>query len=86
VPVADRVLCAAPALLTPFLDAAEIAVETPDQGRIVHASGFHSPGETVTLERDGANIRSVRMAGSRLLGADAMRAEMEERYGGGTGA
>ncbi|MBN9453609.1 MAG: beta-lactamase family protein [Bosea sp.] len=83
VPVADRVLCAAPALPMPFLDAAEIAVEAPDQGRIIRASGFHSPGETVALERDRAKVRSVRMAGSRLLGADAMRAEMEERYGDG---
>jgi len=82
VPVADRVLCAAPALLTPFLDAAEIAIEAPDNGRIVRASGFHSPGETVTLERDDGKVRSVRMAGSRLLDAGAMRAEMEERYGG----
>ncbi|WP_377838514.1 serine hydrolase domain-containing protein [Bosea sp. UC22_33] len=86
VPVADRVLCAAPALLTPFLDAAEIAIEAPDTGRIVRASGFHSPGETVTLERQGGKVRSVRLAGSRLLDADAMRAEMEQRYGDGSGA
>ena len=64
------------------LDAAEIAIEVPDQGRIVRASGFHSPGETVALEREGGKVRSVRLAGSRLLDADAMRAEMEERYGG----
>lgn len=86
VPFADRVLCANPALLTPFLDAAEIAVEAPDSGRIVRASGFHSPGETVALERDGATVRSVRLAGSRLLEADAMRAEMEVLYGNGTRA
>lgn len=84
VPVADRVLCAAPALLTPFLDAAEIAIEAPDQGRITRASGFHSPGETVVLEREGEKVRSVRLAGSRLLDAGAMRAEMEDRYGGRT--
>lgn len=81
VPMADRVLCANPALLTPFLDAAEIALETPDRGRIIRASGFHSPGETAGLERDAQRrVETVRIAGARLLDEEAMQAEMRARY------
>lgn len=84
VPVGKHVLVASPALLTPFLDAPEITLETPDRGRITRASGFSSPGETAELQRDGSgSVRSVRLGGSRLVGEEEMRAEMLARYGGG---
>lgn len=83
VPMAKAVRVTNPALFDPFLDAPEIAVEGPDRGRIVKASGFHSPGETVTLNRgaDG-RVESIRLAGGLVLTEEAMRAEMQERYGG----
>lgn len=87
VPVAKHVLVAAPALLTPFLDAPEITLDTPDRGRITRASGFSSPGETAELQRDSTGtVRSVRLGGGRLIDEAAMRAEMLARYGGATGA
>jgi D-alanyl-D-alanine carboxypeptidase len=45
VPVDGKVLMANPALFNPFFDAGEIALEGEDQGRIVKASAFASPGE-----------------------------------------
>ena len=80
----DRVLLAAPALMTPFLDAPEIELSGPDEGRIVRASGFHSPGEPVRLEHgaDGA-IEIVRIGGGKALREAALREEMLARYGSG---
>lgn len=77
----NKVLCANPALFTPFLDAPEITLEGPDRGRIGKASGFHSPGETARLIRgaDGA-IESVWLGGAHLVSEEALRAEMGERY------
>lgn len=87
VPVAKQVLVAAPALLMPFLDAAEITLEGPDLGRITHASGFSSPGETAELQRDETGaVVSVRLGGGRLVGEEEMRAEMLARYGATGGA
>ena len=84
VPVADKVLIAMPALMTPFLDAPEIQVTGTDEGRIVRASGFHSPGEPARLERapDGT-ISAVLIGGGRALPEAAMRDEMLNRYGSG---
>ncbi|KQU52056.1 serine hydrolase [Bosea sp. Leaf344] len=81
VPVGDTVLIADPALLDPFLDAPEITLIAPDEGRIDRASGFHSPGETVRLNRaaDGS-VESVQLAGTLVLPEAAMKAEMEARY------
>ncbi len=84
VPVADRVLVASPALLTPFLDAFEVTLEGPDEGRVTRGSGFGSPGETVRLIRGGSGTpEAVQMAGGRLVEEDAMKAEMLARYEGG---
>jgi len=81
VPVADKVLCANPTLFTPFLDAGEIEIETPDRGRIARASGFNSPGESARLVRDEAgNIASVWLGGAKLVTEEALRAEMTGRY------
>ncbi|MBN9470246.1 MAG: beta-lactamase family protein [Bosea sp.] len=86
VPGKSKVLCANPALFTPFLDAPEITVEAPDRGRIVKASAFNSPGEPARLARDGAGkVASVWLGGGQAIGEDALRAEMIERYGGASG-
>lgn len=83
VPGENKVLCANPALFTPFLDAPEITVEAPDRGRIVRASAFNSPGEPARLARDGAGkVTSVWLGGGQAISEDALRAEMVERYGG----
>lgn len=84
VPFEDKVLGANPALFNPFLDASEIAVEAADQGRIVKASGFNSPGETTRLVRgaDG-KVESAWLGGAHLVSEDALRAEMVERYAKG---
>ncbi|MFN3673965.1 MAG: serine hydrolase domain-containing protein, partial [Bosea sp. (in: a-proteobacteria)] len=82
VPLGDKVLLADPTLLDPFFDAPEISVTGVDQGRIDRASGFHSPGETVRLNRaaDGG-VETVQLAGTLVLREEAMKAEMEARYG-----
>ncbi|MGO4668485.1 serine hydrolase domain-containing protein [Bosea sp. 2RAB26] len=81
VPVGNKVLCASPALFTPFLDAGEIAVEAPDQGRLSKASGFNSPGETARLVRDSTGaIESIWLGGAHLVSEAALRAEMLDRY------
>lgn len=83
VPVESKVLCANPALFTPFLDAPEIAVEAPDRGHIIRASAFNSPGEPARLERDGTGkVASVWLGGGQAIGEETLRAEMQERYGG----
>ncbi|HEV7261122.1 MAG TPA: serine hydrolase domain-containing protein [Bosea sp. (in: a-proteobacteria)] len=81
VAMSGKVLVANPALLEPFQDAPEIAFETQDTGRIARASGFSSPGETVTLNRgaDG-RVESVRLGGGLLVAKEALQAEMTERY------
>lgn len=84
VPVAERILIANPALFTPFLDAVEITLDSPDTGRVSRASGFSSPGEAATLVRDTAGtVLSVRIGGGRLDSEEAMKVEMETRYGAG---
>ena len=51
VPMGNRVLVARPNLTTPFYDATELTVRG-DVGRITHADGFATFGETARLERD----------------------------------
>ncbi|MGO4286743.1 serine hydrolase domain-containing protein [Bosea sp. TAB14] len=81
VPVSDRVLIANPALFTPFLDAGEITLDTPDHGRIIRASGFNSPGEPARLMRDEAGAaQSVWLGGGRFVGEEDMKVEMLARY------
>lgn len=81
VPMRDHVLAAAPSLLNPFLDATEIEVIGPDEGRIRLAGGFGNHGEGAGLERapDG-RVTAVRLAGHRLLSEADMVAELIERY------
>jgi D-alanyl-D-alanine carboxypeptidase len=81
VPFESKVLVANPALLNPFFDASEIAIEAPDHGRLVKASGFNSPGETARLERGGnGEVESVWLGGAHLVSDAALRTEMLERY------
>jgi D-alanyl-D-alanine carboxypeptidase len=81
VAMSGKVLVANPALLEPFHDAPEIAIEARDKGRIARASGFNSPGEAVTLIRgaDG-RVESVRLGGGLVVTEEALKAEMTGRY------
>lgn len=82
VPMSGRILIANPALFTPFLDAVEVTLESPDKGSVTRASGFSSPGEPAFLVRDEAGkVISVRLGGGRLDEEEAMKAEMLTRYG-----
>lgn len=82
VPAADKVLIANPALLMPFLDAGEIAIENGDRGRIVKASGFASPGEPARLVRNAEGaVEAAWLGGAKVIAEEALRAEMLERYG-----
>jgi D-alanyl-D-alanine carboxypeptidase len=81
VPAGDKVLCANPALLLPFLDAGEVTVEAPNLGRVTRTSGFNSPGEAARLIRDGTGaVESVWLGGAHLVSEEALRAEMMNRY------
>ena len=51
-PAGNRVLIAAPAFLNPVMDAAEIEVTSPNEGRVALAAGYDSHGEPVRLVRD----------------------------------
>ncbi len=82
VAVGDTVVLATPALLTPLLKASEVAVSAPDEGRISQAGAFASFGEPVRLIRDaGGSVTEVQVAGGRLVGQDALAAELLRRYG-----
>ncbi|AMJ60435.1 serine hydrolase domain-containing protein [Bosea sp. PAMC 26642] len=81
VPFADKVTIANPAQFDPFFESSEIAIEGPDQGRIVRASGFSSPGEPARLARGaGGTIESVWLGGANLVTEEALRSEMTARY------
>ncbi|TQX84460.1 MULTISPECIES: serine hydrolase domain-containing protein [Rhizobium] len=68
VPVGDSVLLADPAALQPFNDATMLAIDTPDSGRIVEASGFASHGEGIrrTLAADGS-VQRLYLGSSELV-------------------
>lgn len=82
-PVGDRVLLAGPAFYDPLMDAPEIEVTGPDQGRIALAGGFGSHGEPVRLVRDAAGtpVEFV-LGGMRCVTEAALLPEMAARYGG----
>ena len=77
VPMGEKVLAVAPALPTPFTDASEISVSSPDHGTIVRANGFGSHGETVERIRgsDG-QIRELRLGGGTLVREDQVAAAL----------
>ena len=51
-PAGNRVLVAAPGFLNPVMDAAEIEVTGPNDGRVALAAGYDGYGEPVRLVRD----------------------------------
>lgn len=82
VSVGNRVLAPLPASFAPFLDASEIEVTAPDEGRVVRAHGFASPGEAARLVRDASGrVVEVQLAGAHLRSEAEVTAEMEQRYG-----
>ena len=77
-----KVLAAAPALLAPLLDAAELEVFDPEAGRVSRAPGLDRVGEAVRRVRgaDG-EVRALRIGGATLVTEAELVREMEERYG-----
>jgi hypothetical protein len=51
-PAGNRVLVAVPGLLNPVMDATEIEVTGPNEGRVALAAGYANHGEPVHLVRD----------------------------------
>jgi CubicO group peptidase (beta-lactamase class C family) len=83
-PLGDRVLVAVPGFFNPVGDAGEIAVEGPDEGRVVLANGFGNVGERVRLVRDGAGaVVGLDFAGSRMEPEAVHAAGLSARYGRG---
>lgn len=81
VPMGERVLVARPDLPHPFLDASEIEVHGPSDGRIALAGGYASHGEPACLERRGHGaIVEVRLGGARYRAQRRVAREMAARY------
>jgi hypothetical protein len=81
-PAGDRVLVAVPGFLNPVMDAAEIEVTGPNDGRIALADGYGNHGEPVRLVRDqtGTPIEFW-VQGSRSAPEAVVAKEMRELYG-----
>jgi len=81
VPMGNRVVIAAPAMLTPLTDASEIAVSGANQGKIALANGFALHGETVRRKRgrNGA-VEEIWLGGTRFLPEAQTVAEINRRY------
>jgi CubicO group peptidase (beta-lactamase class C family) len=82
VPMGEKVVAANPHfLLNPFMDASEIEITGPDQGRIAVAAGSGSHGEEVRRVRDGdGNITELWFAATKFLPEAEIAAEIEARY------
>jgi CubicO group peptidase (beta-lactamase class C family) len=82
VPMGDKVRVAAPALVNPFGDAAELKITGRDRGSITCANGYSSYGEPVRLVRDPAG-RPIELwlAASKMLPEAAVAKEVRERFG-----
>jgi CubicO group peptidase (beta-lactamase class C family) len=79
-PAGDRVLVATPAFWNPLMDASEIEVTGPDEGRIARAPGFGSHAEPVRLLRDASGEAvEFRIGGMRFVREEALGAEMAKR-------
>ena len=81
VPMGNRVLIAAPAMLNPVMDASEITVSSATEGKITLANGFASHGETVR-RKPGRNgrIEEVWLGGTRFVPEHKAIAELKARY------
>ena len=81
-PAGNRVLVAAPGFLNPVMDAAEIEVTGPNDGRVALAGGYDGYGEPVRLVRDetGAPIEFWTW-GVRSAPEAVVAKEMRDLYG-----
>jgi CubicO group peptidase (beta-lactamase class C family) len=81
-PAGNRVLVAAPAFLNPVVDAPEIEVTGPDEGRVALAAGYAHHGEPVRLLRDETGTPIEFWAqGTRLATEDVVAKDMQDLYG-----
>lgn len=81
-PLGERVVIATPAFWNPMLDASEIEVTGPGEGRITLAPGFGSHGERVRLVRDAAGEPvEFWIGGMRFRREAALRADLERAAG-----
>ncbi|WP_439575119.1 serine hydrolase domain-containing protein [Phreatobacter sp.] len=81
VPVGDKVLAMNPAVLPPFFETFEIALDGPDSGVIARAPGFASPGEPARLVRDaGGDITAVTLGGTTFIDEASFAEELIATY------
>jgi hypothetical protein len=86
VPMGRRVIVAAPGWLNPVMDASEIEVTGPDEGRIALANGFALHGETVRRTRGGnGEVTEIWLGGSCFAPEQQVIRELERLYGSKTG-
>lgn len=84
VPLGHRVVTASPYSFGPFTDCSEAEMTDRDNGVFVQGSGFNSIREPLRRVRDAnGTVREVWIGGNRLIEEDALRQEMNARYGGG---
>ena len=81
-PAGNRVLVAVPAFLNPVMDATEIEVTGPDEGRVALAAGYANHGEPVRLLRDETGTPIEFWAqGVRFAPETVVAKEMRDLYG-----
>jgi D-alanyl-D-alanine carboxypeptidase len=82
VPMGSKVLATLPALMSPFTDASELAVESATEARICKANGFGSHGEPakLVLSADGKPIKLL-LGGAELLPEQSFIDELADRTG-----
>jgi hypothetical protein len=81
VPMGDKVMVAAPGLLTPFLDASEITVTGKDRGKITQAPGGGAHGQGVRRVRNKeGEIAEFWFAGGKTLPEADTARELRDRY------
>jgi len=81
VPIGNKVLAAAPVLNPPFSETSEITLNGRDEGKVVRASGFSSPGETVKRVRSNdGKVTEIWIGGGRLASEQDFAREILERY------
>jgi CubicO group peptidase (beta-lactamase class C family) len=82
-PMGNRVFVTSPGTWNPLLDAAEVEVTGPDEGRVVQATGYASHGEAVRLRRGGdGRVTEVWLGGGLGLPEAVAQAEIATRYPG----
>ena len=85
-PAGNRVLVAVPAFLNPVMDATEIEVTGPDEGRVALAAGYADHGEPVRLLREETGTPIEFWAqGTRFAPEAVVAKEMRDLYGPAVG-